>query len=54
MFLGRLPLASHGPILFPVFQSQSAHNGGVLLDILVFDHLIITEGYYSFADSGAL
>lgn len=30
-------------------------NGGLLLDIMVVDHIIITsEGYYSFADNGLI
>lgn len=35
--------------------SQKLKEGGRLLDLSVLDHLIIsTEGYYSFADEGAL
>jgi DNA repair protein RadC len=35
--------------------SQKLKEGGRILDLSVLDHLIIsTEGYYSFADEGAL
>jgi len=35
--------------------TQKIREGGKLLDINVMDHLIVcNEGYYSFADEGAL
>lgn len=35
--------------------TQKIREGGKLLDISVLDHLIVsTEGYYSFADEGAI
>ena len=35
--------------------TKKLREGGKLLDIKVLDHLIVTtEGYYSFADDGAI
>lgn len=38
-----------------IFLTNKLKNGGLLLDIVVIDHIIITsEGYYSFADQGMI
>jgi DNA repair protein RadC len=34
--------------------TRKLRNGGELLDIGVFDHIITAEGYLSFADEGLL
>jgi len=49
------PSSSLNPSNADTMLTQKIKEGGKLLDINVIDHLIIcNEGYYSFADEGAL
>lgn len=49
------PSANLKPSNADTMLTQKIREGGKLLDINVMDHLIIcNEGYYSFADEGAL
>jgi DNA repair protein RadC len=49
------PSGNLNPSKYDIALSLKIREGGKLLDIRVLDHLIIsTEGYYSFADQGAM
>ncbi len=49
------PSGNRNPSSADINLTKKVKEGGTLLDISVFDHLIITtDGYYSFADEGMM